>query len=214
MRLSQVSLLILLLSFNACSNKSITKKTCGENTILESAGIGAIAGTVLAKVANASGIIGAVIGASIGGIMGNQLSSMQCKYHGETQKLLNKINKNIQEQNQLFKETNAFNKRMYSLYNEIHTFTQYSNFNKEEQANLYLEISKKRNNLENLNLLTRNIRQNSQYFLKELEKKNFSTKDTQSIQESLKRIFINLTKIEASSTYNLSQLEKFEMKWS
>jgi len=215
LRLHQVSLLILIiLSFNSCANKSITKKSCGENTTLQSAGIGAITGTVIAKVANASGIIGAVVGASIGAITGNQLSSMQCKYHGETQKLLNQINANIEEQNQLFEETNAFNKRMSHLYNEIHTFRQYNKSNEETKNTLYLAITQKRNDLENLNLLSRNIRKNSQQFLKKLESSDFSKKDTQRIQKTLNRIFINLKKIEASSNYNLSQLEKFKNRLS
>ena len=182
--------------------------------MLQGAGVGAIGGTVIAKVANASGIIGAVIGASIGGLMGSKLSSMQCKYHGKTQKLLTQINTNIQEQNRLFQETNAFNKRMHQLYDEIHIFTQSQNSNEEKKVNLHLAINEKRNSLESLNLLSRNIRRNSHYFLKELKQADFSTKDTQNIQKTLNRIFINLDKIEDSSAYNLSQLEKFEMKLS
>ena len=214
MKFSQISLLILILSFNACTNKSITKEGCAENTTLQSAGIGGLTGTVIAKVANASGIIGAVVGASIGGIIGNQLSSMQCKYHGETQKLLSQINFNIEEQNRLFQETNAFNKQMSQLYNEIDTFTQYNKYNEERKETLYLAITQKRNNLENLNLLSRDIRENSQQFLKELKTSEFSKQDMQGIKETLNRIFINLKKVETSSNYNLSQLEKFEMRLS
>ena len=204
-----------LLMFSACSQKSPSKNAeCGEGTLLQAAALGAITGTVAAKLSKSNALTGALIGAAVGGIVGNQLSAMQCQYSGKEQRFLSKIQNTMQKQNSLAKSTNELSREMSSLNQEITQLNKEESVTKEQKLTLYSEIEEKEEAIATLQQINHSVHFNSITYYKTLEHSNLSTKDKTTIKESLTDVLKNLNSIDKASTYNLKQLQLFKTRLS
>jgi len=203
----------LLILLSSCAQKEPnTPKNCGDNTMLEAAGVGAVVGGIAAKVTRHSGIVGAVIGGVVGAIAGQQLSNMQCDYAGQEQILLNKINMAIEKNAYLVNQTNTLNQQMFTLYSQINTIQTNQESNLRKKSYLINEINKKKKEVLGIKTLNSTVMLKVRQYNTLLNSAKYSKLDKQRVQNTLQKITISLQAIKRASIYNLNQLNQFEKR--
>jgi len=207
--------IFFLFFFTACSSKNpsiANNHECGAGTVIQSASIGALIGSVTGKLLQNNILVGAVIGGVAGGFGGIKLANMQCEYYGQEKSLLKKVQSNIKSQNSLAQQTNGLNQKISQLYHKISLLKHSYQSSLEKKQTLLDDISIKEKEVLNIQSLNNNVLKKTKQYYKELKEKQYSQQDREKVERSLKSILSSLSSIKKSCIYNLKQLNKFKAK--
>lgn len=93
-----IILLVSTLLITGCSQKKVDvplaaneKSDCGEGTVVTSAAMGAVSGSVLGKITSVSIPATMILGSVAGSTYGNHLKELQCKYYNDERLLIQQI---------------------------------------------------------------------------------------------------------------------------